>query len=398
MTTRWDFLQSANNEHGHSGAGDISVGGEEDDDSDTLTELSFSRSPTSSLGRSSTSSIPWAEDAIKQNQLEWERIERMFYGEEELPKESKIREEFLEWMTAFPHLRINGCAIRIQENPAAKPTDPFYEEVLAIDPPFMNRVRSSRSGNISKPIKECEFQFVPNDIERYLHISSGQIKRNNHRNAKDLVKNNSDPLITFVDTVEKPPKARNASNQSFGILISNSYNYLTNMDLPNSRNSSAQSVKHFNNSIMHKKLAPLGQRPQPRLVQLEKPILSSSASATNSRIPPLGSNIKFIVRNSHAIPSVLATELVQRNTKFSMIKSATSSRYPLSPTKNVVTLPSLAVLESRERTGTNQRSSRKPSFNSEIVGRSISAAVTQKNLPKHNGNVNTPKWNVVHYP
>ncbi|XP_053698243.1 uncharacterized protein LOC128745237 [Sabethes cyaneus] len=393
MTTHREFLRSMSQECG-------GMNDEDDDESDTLTELSFSRS-TSSLGRSSTGSIPWAEDAVKQNQLEWERIERIFYGEEKLPNDSKIREEFLEWMTAFPHLRVLGKSLTVLENLSAKSSDPFYEEIFAIDPPSINRIRSSKSGKIAKQMRDSELQLVPSDIERYLHISSGKVMCNNHRNAKDLVKNSSDPIISFIDTVERPPRAKNASNlimqtsnHPFGILVSNNYNYLTSMDVSNSRNSSAQSIKRFNNSIMHKKLAPLGQRPQPRPTQLEKPILSSSASATNSRIPPLNSNVKFIVRNSNAVSS-LATELDQRHTKFSMVKSATSSRYPLSPTKNIVTLPSLSALDTPEHSGIVTRGSRKPSFSTEIVGRSISAAVTQKNYSKSN---NAPKWNVLHYP
>ncbi|KXJ82425.1 hypothetical protein RP20_CCG013996 [Aedes albopictus] len=385
---------------------------EDDDDSDTLTELSFSRSPTSSLGRSSTGSIPWAEDAVKQNQLEWERIERMFYGEEELPSDSKMREEFLEWMTAFPHVRVLGKAVTIEESPTAKGSDPFHEEVFAADPPRMSRIRSSRSGKNAKQCKETELQLVPNDIERYLHISSGQIMRNNQRNAKELVKNTSDPLISFVDTAERPPKQKASnnliiptSNQSFGILISNNFSYLTGNELSGSRNNSAQSVTRFNNSIMHKRLAPLGQRPQPKAsLSLEKPILSSSASATNTRIPPLGPNIKFIVRNT-GVPGTLGPDIDQRHAKFNMVKSATSSRYPLSPTKNIITLPSLSVLDTPERTGTIPRGSRKTAFNTQIVGRSISAAVTQKNssFKTNSGsgnncnNAGAPKLNIIHF-
>lgn len=404
MTSNRDFLRANSHERGDEDD-------DEDDDSDTLTELSFSRSPTSSLGRSSTGSIPWAEDAVKQNQLEWERIERMFYGEEELPSDSKMREELLEWMTAFPHLRVLGRGVTINESPTAKCSDPFHAEVLAADPPLMSRIRSSRSGKNAKHSQERELQLVPNDIDRCLHISSGQIMRNNHRNAKEFIKNTSDPIISFVDTVEKPPrqKASNnliipSSNQSFGILISNNYNYLTSNELSISRNSSAQSVTRFNNSIMHKRLAPLGQRPQPKAsVALEKPILTSSASATNTRIPPLGTNIKFIVRNT-GVPGTLGSDIDQRHAKFNMVKSATSSRYPLSPTKNIITLPSLSVLDTPERTGTIPRGSRRAAFNSQIVGRSISAAVTQKNSSfKSNGNggngnaTGASKLNVIHF-
>ncbi|KAL9694165.1 hypothetical protein quinque_013450 [Culex quinquefasciatus] len=389
MTSQRDFLRSMN-EDGDGGGGD-----DDDDDSDTLTELSFSRSPTSSLGRSSTGSIPWAEDAVKQNQLEWERIERMFYGEEDLPQDNKLREEFLEWITAFPHLRVLGSAMTIQENQAAKSSDPFHEEVFAIDPPLMSRIRSSRSAaKAAKQPKECEFQLVPNDIERYLHISSETIEKPPKQQQQPTRQQQ------FSNNLIIPP----SSNHTFGILISNNYNYLTGNEQLSmaSRNSSAQSVTRFNNSIMHKKLAPLGQRPQPKLSSAhhhpDKPILSSSASATNARIPPLGSNIKFLVRNSTAARS-LGTELDQRPVKFNMVKSATSSRYPLSPTKNIITLPSLAVLEQgsivRAAGGSGTR---KASFNTEIVGRSISAAVTQKNSPpKSTGTGNAPKLNVIHY-
>ena len=82
-------------------------------DEDTLQStddlwLSSSSATDCSVDRYSINSIPWAEDAIKQNQEEWERIERIFYGEEELPRNKKIAQEIMEWQKKFPHLRING--------------------------------------------------------------------------------------------------------------------------------------------------------------------------------------------------------------------------------------------------------------------------------------------------
>lgn len=83
----------------------------DDDDDDGESIDGWIMSPASSQGRSSISSIPWAEDAIKQNQDEWDAIEEMFYGERPLPNDPKIRQEFTEWMTKFPHLRIVGRQI-----------------------------------------------------------------------------------------------------------------------------------------------------------------------------------------------------------------------------------------------------------------------------------------------
>lgn len=72
-----------------------------EDDSEFLQDVPYS---SSSLDRSSIGSIPWADDAIKQNQLDWEQVERMLCGEEALPVEPDLRNEILEWQTKFPQL------------------------------------------------------------------------------------------------------------------------------------------------------------------------------------------------------------------------------------------------------------------------------------------------------
>lgn len=83
-------------------------------DSDDYHKILYS---SSSHDRSSVGSIPWAEDAIKQNQLEWERIERMFFGEEALPdNDPELRREIVEWTTAFPHLRVVGKKFEFLES------------------------------------------------------------------------------------------------------------------------------------------------------------------------------------------------------------------------------------------------------------------------------------------
>ncbi|XP_011205227.2 uncharacterized protein LOC105227545 [Bactrocera dorsalis] len=72
-----------------------------EDDSEFLQDVPYS---SSSLDRSSIGSIPWADDAIKQNQLDWEQVERMLSSEEALPVEPDLRNEIIEWQTKFPQL------------------------------------------------------------------------------------------------------------------------------------------------------------------------------------------------------------------------------------------------------------------------------------------------------
>ncbi|XP_055849899.1 uncharacterized protein LOC129914600 [Episyrphus balteatus] len=72
-----------------------------DSDSD-YQEVQYS---SSSIDRSSIGSIPWADDAIKQNQLDWEKVERMFRGEQDLSEaEPELRNEILEWHKKFPNI------------------------------------------------------------------------------------------------------------------------------------------------------------------------------------------------------------------------------------------------------------------------------------------------------
>ncbi|EDV93128.1 myb-like protein AA [Drosophila grimshawi] len=76
--------------------------GDKDDDSEFLQEVPYS---SSSIDRSSIGSIPWADDAIKKNKLDWERVDRMLSGEEQLPdQEQELRHEIIDWQHKFPSL------------------------------------------------------------------------------------------------------------------------------------------------------------------------------------------------------------------------------------------------------------------------------------------------------
>lgn len=98
--------------------------------SDTLTN--FLNMSTSSP-RSSSTSLPFAEDAVRQNQEEWEHIERIFYGEEPLPEDEKTREEFQDWMDTFYYLRVVGRRVNTERFRTNRNVI-YHEEVIAKDP------------------------------------------------------------------------------------------------------------------------------------------------------------------------------------------------------------------------------------------------------------------------
>uniref|UniRef100_A0A182MMB9 DUF3719 domain-containing protein n=1 Tax=Anopheles culicifacies TaxID=139723 RepID=A0A182MMB9_9DIPT len=405
------------------------ISDDDDEESDTLTELSR-ESLTSSQGRSSIGSIPWAEDAIKQNQTEWDRIDRMFYGEEDLPSDTKLREEILEWRSVFPFLRITGKSITIQESVHAKGNDPFHDEIIVVDPPLPGRTRSSRSGRdgpSKHPAKDVDCVLTSCELDKCLYISSGQLYRQSNQasaqtKAGRRIGTDLGSVSEAIDRIDKPfikvkplnslmvPQVPVVSVGSFGLLISNhcvgpgSYHALSGV----SRNCSAQSVTHYNiegssnagrsrNVNMQRKLAPLPHRPAQQQQQqhhnkgsktIETTILSASASATHNRIPPLTKNYKFLVQNSYVAPTLLAEIEQRHHNKLNVVKSATTRYMASSPTKNIFALPALTGIDGLARhnpvTGVSglQRSPVKNrAFRSEVIGRSISAAVTQKQNP-----------------
>uniref|UniRef100_A0A182S616 DUF3719 domain-containing protein n=1 Tax=Anopheles maculatus TaxID=74869 RepID=A0A182S616_9DIPT len=403
------------------------ISDDDDEESDTLTELSR-ESLTSSQGRSSIGSIPWAEDAIKQNQNEWERIDRMFYGEEDLPSDAKLREEILEWTSVFPFLRVTGKPITIVESVHAKGNDPFHEEIFMVDPPLPSRTRSSRSGRdgpSKHAAKDVECLLSACELDKCLCISSGQLySQSNQASAQAKAGRRSGMDIGVsetIDRIDKPfikvkplnslmvPQVPVVSVGSFGLLISNHCVGTANFHALSgvSRNCSAQSVTHNNtdgnadrhsrNVNLQRKLAPLPHRPAQQQQHQNKPsskttietaILSASASATHNRIPPLAKNYKFLVQNSYVAPTLLAEIEHRHHNKLNVVKSATTRYMASSPTKHIFALPALTGIDGLVRhnpvsgvSGLQRSPVKNRAFRSEVIGRSISAAVTQKQNP-----------------
>ncbi|XP_034662175.1 uncharacterized protein LOC117897442 [Drosophila subobscura] len=99
---RRDINNDNENDNDNGANADNEPDADKDDDSEFLQDVPYS---SSSIDRSSVGSIPWADDAIKKNLLDWERVERMLSGEEVLPEqEPELRHEIADWQHKFPML------------------------------------------------------------------------------------------------------------------------------------------------------------------------------------------------------------------------------------------------------------------------------------------------------
>lgn len=216
-------------------------------------------SSSASHDGSSVNSIPWADDVVKQHQELWDRVERMFYGEESLPaNDTKLSNEIREWTTHFPYFRVSGIAMPINTAPSsittttnaaehtdATPSDPYYEEILAMHPsPDTNTCKSAASlchtartvrtartsrqpsGDDANPIHDDQ---LANDIEKYLRITSGPLlsrRTQNSRTAYHFRANNSNSLAeNAIQPTSKwhPSHNRNHKPQLKSALVHRSH-------------------------------------------------------------------------------------------------------------------------------------------------------------------------------
>lgn len=206
------------------------------DDSMTLTNGS------GSPGDTSISSLTWAEDAVRQNKEEWDKIERILYCEEPLPKDKVLREELLQWMHAFPHLRIIGKPCQFHYSNNLKPTDPDHCEILAKHP--QSQAEQTRQEFLESDLEECLTinSGIASSPVPSLHHRTAVIYKpiDNHprpnlpRNLPSILSKNT--LIEKIKTLEIDPKSGRArgsvSFRTYEPLITYSAKSLISSKLP----------------------------------------------------------------------------------------------------------------------------------------------------------------------
>lgn len=164
-------------------------------DSEDFVDDYWFTSTSASFDGSSVNSIPWAEDVVKQNQELWERVERMFYGEESLPTtDRKLRSEIVEWTSHFPYLRVAGTSVPVHYSNNVISSDPHFQEVLAAHPPLYfdekaavgstARTFDGRINRISRDNDVDDDEHLANDIEKCLRITSGPLLSRRAHNSR----------------------------------------------------------------------------------------------------------------------------------------------------------------------------------------------------------------------
>lgn len=190
-------------------------------DSEDLFEDYWFTSPNASFDDSSVNSIPWAEDVVKQNQILWDSIERMFYGEEPLPEnDAKLRNEIIEWTEHFPYLRIVGKSMPIQS--CTRNNNAEDNDILSTHHPFSHdHDKSART----IPLPRSELNgILEEDIGRCLRITSGPLLVRRIKNRVPFITrtaNESDQTkqhqTFFKSAIESVPNNNIEFNKRFGV-------------------------------------------------------------------------------------------------------------------------------------------------------------------------------------
>lgn len=203
-------------------------------DSEDLIDDYWFASPSASFDGSSVNSIPWADDVVKQNQELWERVERMFYGEEPLPtNDVKLRNEIVEWTNHFPYLRVAGEQMPIYFSNTVMPSDQHYEEVLAIHPHpcYFERESGVSDGNRGLDDRYHDDSLPANgnladDIEKCLRITSGPLLSRRMQNSRTAYGIRSTIHSNDIDTNFMPTtQVRNKQGLKSAALVSVRSNY-----------------------------------------------------------------------------------------------------------------------------------------------------------------------------
>lgn len=294
-------------------------------------------SPSASHDGSSVNSIPWADDVVKQNQELWERVERMFFGEESLPdNDVKLSNEIREWTTHFPYFRISGSAMPINiatETNDEIPSDPHFEEILTIHPSSELNTRKSAASICSTARTSRQLphdsnliardEQLANDIEKYLRITSGPLlsrRAQNSRTAYTYRNSNNDLHAgNFMQTKSKwqPSINRNNKPQLKSALVHSNFNI------------GPQYVRKLYSSIDTERIH--GVPYSARIIKV--PAVKNQLRDFNA-----------IPISSSAIASSTTTITTRTAIKPNIIRIKTAALLPISrPIRNSITLPAIKI-------------------------------------------------------
>ena len=304
---------------------------EDDDDSDGfLQDVPYS---SSSVDRSSIGSIPWADDAIKKNQLDWEMVERMLSGQEPLGEELDLRNEILEWQQKFPQLLSNSN----KGFPSNEGT--HFDTSLDVDTLSNISADSDNGGDDEEDLVQTA---TPTNHSRNMLELVSHKKTPSVQQQKELAEILDRDL--HISSMPLNYRQRNWRQLSNGSSSSSSSSVVANSNIiptPSHQHYDASPSKslQFDSLSASASAASVGGKHNRRIYM--PPILNSSLDAKRRFYVPRNNQSFVQLTQIHQAKSAAAIRLDHHQTK------NTSWKTPFANNRNSIILPAISVQESK---------------------------------------------------
>lgn len=235
----------------------------------------------------------------------------MFYGEDKLPTDPKLRNEFLDWMTLFPHIRITGEQIPFHFDCCAVPCDVNYEEIIAIDPPPIQKCHglSSRK-HLNITTHKDEYNNIPINrrlsainhyqLDKCIRITSGSILSHRNHFHKTNAEQQKPIRTNRITSINEHSPIRIASVKS---------------DFYGHRKITNQPIQNVRNTIYMESLSRPVTLSSNSLLKMP-PILN--IRSIPSRQPMSGQTVVKILRHQTYLPPVSSSSVIMQKGRVSL--------------------------------------------------------------------------------
>lgn len=373
---------------------------EEEDDEDFDNQGYIQEVPytSSSLDRSSIGSIPWADDAIKINKNEWEKVEKMLSGQEPLANvEEDLRKEILDWQKKFPRLlnknqykmkALSSDSLDVETLPSLDLPSEEEDDELGNEKITLTRDREENSltptPNNRKTYKQDDNNLC--ELMDNFTLESVPLKLNERDTNRRLINKrkcasstSSYSLRTPPTPVQQVPKANATSNRFRMPPI------LNVLDSTRKFRSLAQ-----NKHLSFVQLTQIQQAKSAAVAKEQKSRTRFRDGHRSAWHVPLAANRFFNNRNSIILPSIPSRQLVVQQPTISSTNSDVGTSQQTTPSSGSLRTNNLlrANINSFSHVSFNMKRSFLPSSfatnastqtnttsNTTTSGRSISAAV-----------------------
>ncbi|XP_065372376.1 uncharacterized protein LOC135964188 [Calliphora vicina] len=367
---------------------------EDDEDFDNQGYLQDVPYTSSSVDRSSIGSIPWADDAIKINKMEWERVEKMLSAIEPLTTaEDDLKKEILDWQKKFPKLlnkskykmkNLSSDSLDIESLPSLDlSSDEEDEDKITLTRDRIADVSITPTPSIRKSSEEDNnlCQLMDN-----FTLNSAPLKLNQRETNRTLINKRKCASSTSSYSLRSPPTP--IQQVPLATTATNRFRMPPILNVLDSRRKFRSLSQNKNPSFVQ--LTQIQQAKSAAVAQEQK---SRSRYHTGHRSAwhvPLAANRFFNNRNSIILPSISSRQQVIQQYSTQPTTTSTTSEMGNSNTTPSSSGPRSNLLRSNNNSFTRNLSTKHQlvlggfttnastqtnSSNTTTSGRSISAAV-----------------------